>query len=87
MSTNRLVRRVAATLRETADLRAHYRRYEVSGAGWAPLPEPPARCSCCHRHAFQPAGQTKPAGTAAVRYCRACDRLGRPMVIAPSLWP
>jgi hypothetical protein len=43
MSMNRLVRGVAAILRETADLRAHDWRYEVSGPAWAPLPEPPAR--------------------------------------------
>jgi hypothetical protein len=87
VSTNRFIRRVAQVLRETADLRAHYWRYEVSGAGWAPLPQPPARCSCCNRRAFQPAGQPEPAGTAPVRYCPACDRLGRPMVLAPSLRP
>jgi hypothetical protein len=39
MATNRFLRRLAAILRETADLRALSWRDEVSAAGWVPAPE------------------------------------------------
>jgi hypothetical protein len=83
MSTNRLIRGVAAILRETADLRAHYWRYEVSGTGWAPLPELAALCSCCNRRTLQPVAPWASQVGLAVRFCRDCDRLGAPMVMAP----
>jgi hypothetical protein len=44
-----LIRQLGAILRETADLRAHYWRYEVSNTGWAPVPELPAHRSCNRR--------------------------------------
>ena len=82
MSINRLLRSLAAILRETADLRAQYWRYEVSSAGWAPLPELVAPCSCCHRRSLRPVTHRTSAGGPAVRFCQDCDRLGAPMVMA-----
>ena len=80
MSINRLLRSLAAILRETADLRAHYWRHEVSSTGWAPLPELVAPCSCCHRRTLRPTHRTS-AGAPAVRFCQDCDRLGARMVM------
>jgi hypothetical protein len=83
MSTNRFIRGVAAILRQTADLRAHYWRYEVSGAGWAPLPQLAVPCSCCNRRTLQPVAPWASQVEAAVRFCPDCDRLGALMVMAP----
>jgi hypothetical protein len=80
MATNRFIRRLAAILRETADLRAQYWRYEVSDTGWSALPELAAPCSCCHRRALKPIAPSTSEGGAAVRFCSDCDRLGAPMV-------
>lgn len=71
------LRRLATILRETADLRAHYWRYEVSGTGWTPLPHPPVVCSCCSNFRVLKQG---PAGARQVRWCPECDRLVQPMV-------
>jgi hypothetical protein len=78
-----MLRRAAAILRETADLRAHYWRDEVGAAGWAPLPELAAPCSCCQRRALRPVADRAASAGPAVRYCPDCDRLGAPMVVAP----
>jgi hypothetical protein len=62
MATNRFLRRLAAILRETADLRAQSWRDQVSAAGWVAAPELAAPCSCCHRRALKPVAPLRTGG-------------------------
>ena len=80
MATNRFLRQLTEFLRETAEQRAREWRNEVGEAGWVPLPELAAPCSCCHRRSLKRITPATPLGGSPIRFCSDCDRLDAPMV-------
>ena len=80
MATNRFLRQLTEFFRETAERRAQEWRNEVAEAGWVPLPELAAPCSCCQRRSLRRITPAAPLGGLPIRFCSDCDRLDAPTV-------
>jgi hypothetical protein len=80
MAIERFLRNLTELLRDIAERRAQEWRHEVGEAGWVPLPELAAPCSCCHRRSLKRITPAGPPGGSPIRFCSDCDRLGAPMV-------